>query len=236
MNIPEPEYTGFYVYLHRRADNGCVFYVGKGTGNRIHSTKRNQHWKRVSLKHGYTVEIVQDQMQEWWAFELEKELISYCGRKNLCNMTDGGEGLAGLKFSEEHKRKIGDAHKGKSKPVHVIEAAKLANIGRKLSDEHRKKLSKAKFGIPHSLQHIKNAANSRRGKSVSEQGKINIRKSKCKTVVCVETCQLFDGTHHATEWLKTFNPKASQAAIARACKKSSKIAYGYHWKYLNENT
>jgi hypothetical protein len=236
MKIPEKHSTSFYVYLHRRATDGRVFYVGKGTGNRINSRKRNEHWKRVSSKHGYAVEIVQDGMQEWWALELEKELIAHHGRETLCNMTDGGEGLAGFKFSEEHKKKIGDAHRGKPKPIHVIEAARMANIGRKLSDEHRKKLSKAKAGIPHSMQHITNAADSRRGKPVTEQGKINIRKSKCKTVVCVETGQLFDGTHHATEWVKTFNPKASQAAICKVCIQKKRTAYGYTWNYQNENT
>ena len=228
--------SDFYVYLHRRATDGSVFYVGKGTGNRAYSTRRNEHWKRVAAKYGYFVQIVQDKMLEWWAFEMEKDLIAKYGKNTLCNMTDGGEGLSGLLFTKEHKRKIGEAHKGRKKPKHVIDALRKANTGKKLSEEHKSKISKIHLGRKHTEEHIKNAAEAKRGKPHTDIAKINIRKSKCKIVLCVETGQIFYGTHHATEWVKTFNHKASQAAIARVCNSVKKTAYGYTWKYQNENT
>lgn len=96
----------FYVYLHRRESDNSVFYVGKGMGNRSHSKKnRNNHWRNIVLKNGYKVEIVQAGMQEWWAFELEKDLIALYGRENLCNLTDGGEGSSGF-VMPSHSRKI----------------------------------------------------------------------------------------------------------------------------------
>lgn len=50
---------GYYVYLHRRATDGSVFYVGKGKGRRGWDLKReyNKHWIRAAIKHGITVEI-----------------------------------------------------------------------------------------------------------------------------------------------------------------------------------
>lgn len=227
--------SDFYVYVHRRATDGRVFYVGKGCDRRAFSKRRTTHWKRIAEKYGYIVEIVQDGMQEWWAFELECELIAYYGRDNLCNMTDGGDGLSGMKFSEDHKLKIGNANKGKKMPAHVIEILKKANTGRKLSKDHRDKLSKAKIGKKHSAEHIKNIADKRRGKPHTPEGKINIRKSKCKIIVCLETKEKFFGSVHASEWVKTFNPKASPAAITRVCLGKNHTAYGYTWKYQDEN-
>ena len=88
----------FYVYLHRKKTTGEVFYIGKGKGNRAWSKKgRNDHWNRVAKKHGFTVEVHTNDIQEWYAFELERELIAYYGRVQdgtgtLVNYTDGGEG------------------------------------------------------------------------------------------------------------------------------------------------
>jgi hypothetical protein len=92
----------FYVYLHRKATTGEVFYVGKGFGRRAWkvSCKRSQHWKNTVRKHGLIVEIAADGLQEWYAHEMERDLIALYGRRDLghgplVNLTDGGEGLVG---------------------------------------------------------------------------------------------------------------------------------------------
>lgn len=93
---------GFYVYIHRRKTTGEVFYIGKGRRRRAWSSSgRNKHWGYVAKKHGFTVEIYTSNLQEWYAFELEKDLIAYYGRVQdntgpLVNYTDGGEGPSGL--------------------------------------------------------------------------------------------------------------------------------------------
>lgn len=72
---------GFYVYIHRRKTTGEVFYIGKGRRRRAWSSSgRNKHWGYVAKKHGFTVEIYASNLQEWYAFELEKDLIAYYGR------------------------------------------------------------------------------------------------------------------------------------------------------------
>lgn len=91
----------YYVYLHKKKTTGEVFYVGKGNGDRAWVSKnRNKYWKNVAAKYGYTVEIYQDNLREWYAFELEQELILKYGRRvnntgSLCNITTGGEGASG---------------------------------------------------------------------------------------------------------------------------------------------
>lgn len=93
--------TCYYVYLHRKKTNGEVFYVGKGCGDRAWvKDKRNKYWNNVVKKHGCVVEIYQDNLQEWYAFEIEQDLIIKYGRRinnsgSLCNITTGGEGCGG---------------------------------------------------------------------------------------------------------------------------------------------
>lgn len=82
--------------MHRKATTGEVFYVGKGKGDRYKSKAgRNSIWTRIATKHGFVTEIVENNLQEWYAFELENNLVNYYGRLDLkqgtlANMTDGG--------------------------------------------------------------------------------------------------------------------------------------------------
>lgn len=106
----------FYVYIHKKL-SGQVFYVGKGTGNRAYSSyNRNPHWRAVVAKHGFTVEIVSNGLQEWYAFELEKDLIAYYGLKSeggsLTNISFGGGGNGDYIFTDEDKKLISEATSG----------------------------------------------------------------------------------------------------------------------------
>lgn len=108
--------SDFYVYLHKRATDGRVFYVGKGHENRAWSDKgRNKYWHKIVGKHGFTVEILHHGLQEWYALELEIAEISRlreCG-VHLANVTDGGDGVSGLVFSDESKRQMSHTHKAR---------------------------------------------------------------------------------------------------------------------------
>lgn len=95
----------FYTYIHRRNDTSQVFYVGKGKDGRAHSRSgRNRHWRGVAAKHGHTVEICAQWPTEDEAFEHERFLVSTFKLLNhpLVNMTDGGEGVAGVKRTPEY--------------------------------------------------------------------------------------------------------------------------------------
>lgn len=112
MAVIDTTTHGFYVYIHRRATDGVPFYVGKGKGLRAWDVdRRTAWWKRVMAKYGHTVEIAQDGLQEWAAFELERDLIALYGRRDLglgqlLNLTDGGEGASGQIRSEESNQRL----------------------------------------------------------------------------------------------------------------------------------
>jgi len=108
--------NNFYIYLHKRADNNQVFYVGKGKNNRAWVKQhRSDYWNRIVQKYGLIVELYKTNLTEEESFIIEKDLIKKFGKTNLCNLTDGGEGLSGMKrtFSDDHKKNISLSKKGK---------------------------------------------------------------------------------------------------------------------------
>jgi group I intron endonuclease len=104
------------VYLHRRKDNNEVFYVGigKNKSRAYCKHKRNQYWYKVVNKYGYKVDITHNDLLYEDCTRIEIYLIDFW-RKNsinkLCNITDGGEGTLGYKFSETTKQKISESQK-----------------------------------------------------------------------------------------------------------------------------
>lgn len=111
----------FYVYIHRTADDGRIFYVGKGRKYRANDkVNRNPWWKKVSKKHGLVVEFVATGLSEDDAFALEIETIAKYD--NLCNLTAGGEGNAGWNPSEECRKRMSESAKTRGPHPGLMEA------------------------------------------------------------------------------------------------------------------
>ena len=132
----------FYVYEHWRPDRDEPFYVGKGRGGRANlMARRNPHHTAIQKKlHGLgmavEVRIVASNLTEEEAFSIEVQRIAMWQGAgiDLANKTLGGEGVSGLVFSDKHRKKIGDAMRGKKRPP--------------MSEEQKAKLSAAKKGKP----------------------------------------------------------------------------------------
>lgn len=173
--------TDFYVYVHRKATTGEIFYVGKGTGYRAYEFGRNRHWDNTVKKHGYTVETVETGLQEWYALELEINLIAYHGRKDLglgklVNMTDGGDGTSGRKLTEEAKNTLRSYMMGKT-----------INMGHTHSEATKKKMSESHTGKTISPEHIAKLTASHKSKPLSDEHKRRISESiKTDKVACAE--------------------------------------------------
>ena len=182
----------FYTYLLKRP-NGIPFYVGKGNckGFRIEAhvkeALRNKGVNKYKInvirkiwEEGDQVEyeIVSFMNKEELAFDKEMELIAFYGRKDrklgiLTNMTDGGDGncggdgIKGQHHSEETKRKMSEAHKGK--PAH--------NKGIPMAEEQRNKMSDAlrgkkawNKGVPMSEEMKKKISESLKGRKIWNKG------------------------------------------------------------------
>lgn len=118
----------FYVYLHKRPSDNCVFYVGKGSGTRAWKVNdRNNKWNNTYRKYGMLVEILAKDLSEVDAFELESRTISMLkesGTASLCNFTEGGEGISGYRHSAESKELFSNRMK---KSYNSAMAAKMAD-------------------------------------------------------------------------------------------------------------
>ena len=189
--------NNFYVYIHRRLDNNSIFYVGKGKGNRAFALNgRNKYWNNIVNKCGFKSEILYDNLEEQKALDLETKTIQEIGRKNLCNMTDGGEGLSGHKQSEEHKRKIRESNTGKKRSEEAKLKISLSCKGKIMSKETKIKISKFQKGRTHtketklkiSLGHINKKLSEEHKRKISEFqiGRESIRKG-CKYGALSET-------------------------------------------------
>jgi len=188
----------FYVYVHMKATDDSVFYVGKGCKYR-YTTKqgRNEYWHRIVNKHGFVAEIVKDGLSFEEANAYEIQLIKELRGQGcqLCNMTDGGEGCLGAKKTPEQKAAISLKNKGKKRSDEA-KAKMIGNknaLGAKRSNETRAKMSASKKGT-----------NNLVGRPVSEETRNKIQESRKKTEeakrsmkLIIETVQQGKGDIHA---------------------------------------
>lgn len=106
------------VYIHRRNDIKNtfknVFYVGIGKDKQRayhkRKTERNKFWRNIVNKIDYSVEITHENIIYEEARAIEKYLICFYGRRNLnlgnlCNLTDGGEGVINYIDTPERLKK-----------------------------------------------------------------------------------------------------------------------------------
>ena len=210
----------FYVYVHRRLSDGTIFYVGKGSGRRLNETYgRSKHWQNVSKKNGWSAHIVSRFSQEQCAFSFEISLISYIGKKNLVNVTDGGDGVAGLIHDEASKKKMRgprpDAKawlKGRSAPDYLKEKWRKAKIGKKQSPEHAEKSRNNKFGV-----------------KIKDTSKFNLEKRK---PVKNSNGEFFESAAEAAREMSIrLGVNASQGNITMAVLGRRKTAYGMEWSH-----
>jgi hypothetical protein len=86
----------FYVYEHIRNDTNAIFYVGKGKKERAYRVNnRNEYWKNIVNKTGYTVRFVVKDVDEELAYLAEEERIDQLKKLNikLANINAGGAGV-----------------------------------------------------------------------------------------------------------------------------------------------
>ena len=159
-----------YLYRHIRLDKNEPFYIGIGSDDKYQransKTHRNKHWLSIVGKTEYKVQILIDDISYDYAKEKEIEFIDVYKRTEdngtLCNITKGGDGVLGLKHTEEARKKMGYPNKGKV-----------------ISEWHRKRISEFRTGKKHSeetkikmSQKALGENNHMYGKTISEETRL----------------------------------------------------------------
>jgi hypothetical protein len=144
----------YYVYAYLREKDLTPYYIGKGSKNRAFE----KHNVKVP-KDPFRIIFLQQNLLEHDAFRLEIAYIKLFGRKDLGlgilrNITNGGEGIAGYKHTNETKVKIGKSSIGRDGPWkgrnHSLETKlkmSLSQTARVRSEDVNNNISKAKKGI-----------------------------------------------------------------------------------------
>lgn len=131
--------TRWYVYIHK-TNEGNVYYVGKGTGNRCKSLKRSPEHQNVRINFGMNIEIIYYTYDEHDAYEKEKQFIKFYHTSILdkdrvifaCNKDWGGQA-----FCVSDEAKVRGRIKSNNHPIHIELGIKLGKMwkGRKRSKE-----------------------------------------------------------------------------------------------------
>lgn len=164
----------FYTYLWLRED-GTPYYVGKGKGRRgyrseAHGVHKPEIKERI---------LIQEFESEKDAFEAEKFFIAFYGRKDLSegclrNLTSGGDGPSGAKVSEETRKKMSSARKGILKSEEHRRKIGEAHKGKIISEITRKKISKTKLGTSLSEEHRIKIGEANKGSARTEETKLRM--------------------------------------------------------------
>lgn len=243
----------FCVYIHRRANDLKIFYVGKGSKKRSKTSRgRSQYWQRIVAKHGYVVEIILSGIDELSAFELEAFLIAEIGRENLCNLTDGGEGCSGREMPGHQRAKASAMLKGKPLPKETVLAAIQKNskpIGTVCGLRFPSAREAARYlntngfptacdaGIASCLSGKAKNAYGFEWRRVAQDGTLEPSsfspKPRKLKPVGNDLSMIFDGVASAAEWCKSIGyPEAQTSNITSACAGRVSTAYGHRWGFV----
>jgi hypothetical protein len=142
----------FYVYLHKKRTNGEIFYIGKGSGRRCFvKNGRSNHWKNIVNKHGYIIEIINNNLSERESLDIEIDLIKKF--KPVCNLTNGGDGAKGFEVNDLTREKY-----------------RAAKLGKKQSDAHAKKSAIARLGKKNKPESTEKTIAPKRKKIINSDG------------------------------------------------------------------
>ena len=154
----------YYTYAYLRED-GTPYYIGKGHADRAYQSQRRKGCPKPTDVS--RILFLKKNLTEEEAFKHEVYMIAVLGRKDLGtgmlrNLTDGGEGASNRVYvtSDETKRKLSIAHKGKPLTDAHKKAISKGNKGKHISQSTRNKMRAIHKGRPLSAEHRKKLSDS----------------------------------------------------------------------------
>lgn len=230
----------FYVYEWYIVDTNEVFYVGKGTGNRLKQIScRNRFFKCMYKTHKCKVRKIYENLTEQEAFKKEIETIKYYKENTdyrLTNQTDGGEGTTGWIPSKEFCDKQSFIQKSQwNDEEYRKKMVQIRNDknGSYQSQEFRDKISilvKGKNNPNYNNHWSDNQKEELRIKQQNNPLYKNETNPNAKKIICVETGEVFSCIKFAKEKYQI----KSDASVTVALKNPMKTAGNLHWVVYSE--
>lgn len=226
--------TGYYFYIHRKSTDKSEYYVGKGETNRAWSTSgRSDWWRRIKGKYGIVVDIVQSDMTEDTAFLLEMWLIAKLRHEgcDLCNMTDGGDGVSGL---DHPSKKViycsnGMIFKGLTYAVEWLRDNVNVKAMAGGVSACARGVSNSSYGFGWSYDGFPDVPEFSGKESIAN----STIKTHSKPVYCSNGIK-FESSELAAQWLFTeTGSKCSASSISAVCNGEYLTAHGFAWSRVD---
>lgn len=217
----------YYIYLIVNSVNGKTYVGQRRSSKECHLDSYMGSGKILGLaKKKYGIE------------NFEKFLIQYCSSKEETNkaekfwiaeyrsrgkaeynIADGGYGSAGFHHTEETKRRLSEANKGKPKSDETKRKLSEAHKGKQVSEETKRKLSEAHKGNHPSEETSQKMSEARKGKHKSEEWRRKVSEAQKGRKLSEEHRRKLSEAHKGkTPWNK--GKKGAQQAWNK----------GKHWK------
>lgn len=143
---------------------------------------------------------------------------------NGYNLTTGGESRI---LTEESRKKISIANKGRSHSEDFREMRRQLQSGKIRSEVTKNKMSKSSLGKPKTDEHRLNISKAKTGKKLSLDHKESIKKTLQKPIKCDQTGQLFESASAAAKELKI-----GKSTIIKILKKRKPSFKGLSFSYV----
>lgn len=147
-----------------------------------------------------------DDREIFWIDEKGSYLNGY-------NLTTGGNGTRGLQVSDEMRRKMS-----------------MARRGRKHSEQTIQRIREGHINSERSIAHMKRIKETKRLRSVTDKEREHLQrltKKQCKPVLCVETGVVYESAHEAARAIGSY-----QSNISACCRGKTETHRGYRWRYI----
>lgn len=170
--------------------------------------ENNMYFHRAIRKYGsnsFTWKILQecDTIEELNRLEIYY-IDLYNTFKNGYNLTLGGNSIMGFKHSEETKKRMSEAAKGRKLSKDQIQRLSEINKGKKLSEETRRRISESLRGKHHTKESIKKMSDAKKDKGcvpIIINGKHFGSRKQAAEFMDVAPSTIRQRILHKTKWL-----------------------------------
>ena len=213
-----------HVYRHIRLDTNMPFYIGIGIDDKLirayedRKGRRSEWWLRIAKKHGFSVDILFQEISIEEAKKKEIEFIKLYGREDLgtgslINQTNGGDGCNGWKANDETRGKMREAAKIRGtwmlNTPEIIEKRAKSMRGNKRNEEQKEKLASWQRGVKKPKELIEKM---RATKLLPENVEKSRNQPNCKKVICLNNGTVYRSAAEAARQLLV-----SRAAVSMCC-------------------
>lgn len=194
----------------------------------------------------FYVELVEEGTDDSCRYEREKYYINLYNTRNESigyNMTIGGLGTIGYKFTDEAREKISAAGIGRVVPQDVRDKISKKQIGKKLTEETKRKISISRLGKftgeknPYYGKHHTAQENAKATQTKKEHGVLRaVIGANIKTGEIVKFDSIADASRYCMQFHKgKYSTMLSHIHNSILGKYGSKSAYGFRWSYIEKS-